>query len=69
MRNCICQIINSSGEKGTGFFCKIPLNGKMITMLATNNHILKEEDIQNNKSIQFLIKNDKQKTKIRSIFL
>ena len=32
-------------------------------MLATNNHVLKEKDIQNNKSIKLLIKNDKQKTK------
>ena len=63
MKNCICQIIKSSGEKGTGFFCKIPLNGKMIPMLATNNHVLKEEDIQNNKSINLLIKNDKKQKK------
>jgi len=24
MENCICKIVKDNGEKGTGFFCRIP---------------------------------------------
>ena len=51
MQNCICQIFKN-GLNGTGFFCKIPFNNNYLPVLITNNHILKEEDIDNNKNIE-----------------
>ena len=49
MKNCICKIINNEGNKGTGFFCIIPINDKLMPFLITNNHILDESEIENNK--------------------
>ena len=47
MINSVCQIYKKTGEKGTGFFCKIPFEeGKFLPMLITNNHILNQEDIK-----------------------
>ena len=51
MQNCICQIFKNV-LNGTGFFCKIPFNNNYLPVLITNNHILKEEDIDNNKNIE-----------------
>ena len=62
MENCICKIIKNNGRKGTGFFSKIPFPDKnnLLNVLITNNHILNQNDIQNNKVIK-LIMNDKGK--------
>ena len=62
MENCICKIINDNGIKGTGFFCKIPFPDKnnLLTVLITNNHILNEKDIENNKIIKLIIYNKNQ---------
>ena len=30
MENCICKIIKDDGQKGTGFFCRIPFPDKKI---------------------------------------
>ena len=45
MRYSICKIENKNGD-GTGFFCQI-LNKKL---LITNNHVINEEIIKDNKS-------------------
>ena len=48
---------------GTGFFCKIPILGKNnLFFLITNNHLLNEKDIENNKIIKLTIY-DKEKKK------
>jgi len=67
MENCICKIINHNGIKGTGFFCKIPFPDKnnLLTVLITNNHILNEKDIENNKIIKLIIYNKNQKIEKR----
>jgi len=57
MENCICKIYLKNGGIGTGFFCKIPFNNNLLPVLITNNHILNEHDIDNNKKIQLNIKN------------
>ena len=59
MENCICRIYKSNGKKGTGFFCKIPFPDKnnLLPFLITNNHILNENDIENNKTINLTIYN------------
>ena len=42
MMNCIAQI-KLNGGKGTGFFCKIPLDeNNNINCLMTNYHVLNE---------------------------
>ena len=51
MENCICKIYLEDGQKGTGFFCKILFNNDLLPVLITNNHVLNEKDIENNKII------------------
>ena len=57
MENCICKIYLKNGGIGTGFFCKIPFNNNLLPVLITNNHILNELDIDNNKKIKLNINN------------
>ena len=59
MENCICKIIKDDGEKGTGFFCTIPFPGEnnLLNVLITNNHVLNENDIKDDKIIKFIIYN------------
>ena len=60
MKYCICRIYKDK-TKGTGFFCKIPLEEKsnFLPVLITNNHVLNENDIDIGKSIELTINNDK----------
>ena len=72
MEKCICKIIKDNGQKGTGFFCKIPFpdNNHLLPFLITNYHILNEEDIENNKIINLIMYNedeDKDEEKIIKI--
>ena len=62
MENCICQIVKEDGRKGTGFFSTIPFPGKnnLLNVLITNNHILNENDIENNKIIKLIMYNKEQ---------
>ena len=59
--NSLCKIQCSDGGNGTGFFCIIPFPDKFhpLPVLMTNNHVIKENDIQKDKNIQFTLKNDK----------
>jgi len=65
MKNCICKIHKNNGEKGTGFFCKIPYQSKLLKVLITNNHVLNENDLKNNNIIKYTLKDDKQIRKIK----
>ena len=70
MENCICKIVKDNGKKGTGFFCKIPFpdENNLLEVLITNNHVLNENDIKNNKIIKFKIYNKKKKNyKIKNL--
>ena len=58
LENCICQIDQKIGGKGTGFFCKILFKNKLLPVLITNNHVLKEENIKNNEIIELTIYNN-----------
>ena len=60
MENCVCKIY-SNGSTGTGFFTKIPYKNKIIKALITNNHVLGENEIKNNKIISYIINDDKKK--------
>ena len=61
LENCICQIYQKNGGKGTGFFCKILFQNKLLPVLITNNHVLEEEDIKNNEIIKLTIYNSIEK--------
>ena len=58
MENCICKIYNNDGGKGTGFFCKIVYNNYNIPVMITNNHIIDEKYIKENKSINITLNDD-----------
>ena len=61
MKKNIIKISLNDGSKGTGFFCKIPfINNNELKVLITNNHIINEEIIKENKKIQISINNDKE---------
>jgi len=55
----ICKICGANRKYGTGFFCKIPYQKKLLPVLITNNHVLKQDDIINNKIIKITIDDDK----------
>ena len=55
MENSICKIILEDGEKGNGFFCKIPFNSNLLPVLITNNHVLNENYIENDKIIKLIL--------------
>ena len=61
LENCICQIYQKKGGKGTGFFCKILFQNQLLPVLITNNHVLNEKDIENNEIIELTMYNDKEK--------
>ena len=50
MKNSICQVYGDL--IGTGFFCKIPYEGKKIPVLMTNYHIISDDFLQKNKKIK-----------------
>ena len=63
MKKCICKIENKNGN-GTGFLCYIPYNNTKIEVMITNNHIINEDIIKNNKIIQISINDNKEKKRI-----
>ena len=67
MENCICKIYLKNGGIGTGFFCNIPFNNNLLPVLITNNHVLNENDIDNNKIIKLMINNKVKKIEIDNL--
>jgi len=67
MENYICKIYLKNGEKGTGFFCKIPFNDDILPVLITNNHVLKENDIKDNNIIEISINKEVKEIKIDNL--
>ena len=57
MNTSVCRIYNDN-NKGTGFFTKIPYKSKLLPVLITNNHIINQNDILNNKNISLYLNND-----------
>ena len=56
MKNCVCRVCINNGTKGTGFFCKIPVNNfKFLPVFITNNHIINQNYLNqaNNITLQF----------------
>jgi V8-like Glu-specific endopeptidase len=60
LENCICQIYNKNGGKGTGFFTKILFKNKLLPVLITNNHVLEEKDIKDNEIIELTMYDKKE---------
>ena len=61
MKSKICKLKLNNGIKGTGFFCKIPFQNKIIPVLITSNHIIDEKELNNeNQKIYFSTYNDKE---------
>ena len=54
IENCIFKIYTNDGSNGTGFFCYIYdiKNNKKVPVMMTNNHIIGEKDLNNNKKIK-----------------
>ena len=60
MKKCVCKIY-INGETGTGFFTKIPYKNNFLKVLITNNHIVGENEIKNNKKLTISLNNEKDK--------
>ena len=60
MEKCICKIENKNG-KGIGFLCYIPYKNKKLGVMITNNHIINEDIIKNNESIELSLNDNKNK--------
>ena len=63
MKNSVCKIHKENGLKGTGFFCRIKYNefneqNNYLYLLISNNHILEEIDIKEDKKIVISINNE-----------
>ena len=67
MENCICKIYLKNEEKGTGFFCKIPFNNNLLPVLITNNHVLNENNIEDNEIIKLTINKEVKEIKLDSL--
>ena len=48
--NAVCKIRLGNNSYGTGFFCIIKIDGNLKKFLFTNNHILNEENIKEQKN-------------------
>ena len=59
MKNNVCKIILEDGNKGTGFFCKIPYNNLFLTVLITNNHIIDNKLLEKEKNLLISINKNK----------
>ena len=59
MKSCICKIYKKN-ITGTGFFCKIPFQNKLLPVLITNNHVLSKDLLESEKYIKITI-NDENK--------
>ena len=61
MKLSVCKIYLDNGNKGTGFFCKIPFpdDNNLKSFLITNNHVIDESYLNKDKSFELTINNDK----------
>ena len=68
MENCVCTIQTENNKIRIGFLCKIPFpnkNKSSLPVLITNNQVLNEKVINNNKNyINITINNIQKKLKI-----
>ena len=62
MKKKVCKI-NIGRIKGTGFFCKIPFpdDKNLLSVLITNNHVIDELILKNEKIIKVCINKEEKK--------
>jgi len=63
MKKCICKIYNV--KEGTGFFIRIPYKKSTLSVLITNNHIIEEKDIIDNKIITIYLDYEKKERNLQ----
>ena len=68
MKTTICKVSTETGDKGTGFFCKIPLPHKVLKVFVTNNHLIDENYLKNEKEIYVSINNKPKEIKLKDKF-
>ena len=59
LKEYVCKIKTQNGN-GTGFFCKIPYNGKELPVLMTNYHVIDNNFIKNNKNMTVTLNDEKE---------
>ena len=64
MKFSVCRILKV-GDYGTGFFCKLPYKSKLLPFLITNNHVIDNKYIENQKKIKISLKNGKELINIK----
>ena len=64
MKKCICQIIDGA-NRGTGFFAKLFINGKLVKVFITNNHVINKYYLETKKEIIINIYDKQKKIKIK----
>jgi len=64
MKKSICKIYKNDGNKGTGFFCKIPFQQGKIKIMITNYHIIDGKYINGNDKIEISSNDDKENKSI-----
>ena len=57
MKNMVCKIYVHEEFKGTGFFCKIPYNVGLLSVLMTSNHIINESFLNTEKKLTISMNN------------
>ena len=60
MQKYICKIILKDGSIYTGFFCNIYYQNINLPVMMTNNHILNENYIKENKCLKMTLNDDKE---------
>ena len=63
MKKCIFKIENQN-EYGTGFFCQIPYKNENLKVMITSYKVLNEDIIDNNRTIEVSLNDDKVKKTI-----
>ena len=64
MKKCICQIIDGA-NRGTGFFAKLFINGKLVKVFITNNHVINKHYLETKKEIIINIYDKPKEIKIK----
>ena len=65
MKKTICKISTENGSKGTGFFSKIPYPHKELKVFITNNHLIDQRYLDEEKEIYISINNQSKVLKLK----
>ena len=68
MKTSICKVYTESGNKGTGFFCKIPCPDKDLKVFITDCHLIDKNYLEKEKLIYININNKQKEVKLEKKF-